>query len=112
MPTTPLNFLAHLTAKPGCEHALETAILTCAGPTREEEGNINYDVHRREDDPAVFVIYEGWRSQAALDEHFTLPHFTVLMAAAEELVAVRGPDGKPFTAESLTMVSDLAPISV
>ena len=55
------------------------------------------------------MIYEGWRDQAALDEHFTLPHFRTLLAAAEELVATRGPDGKPFTAETLTMISSPAP---
>lgn len=107
MASTPFNFIAHFRARPGSEEALQQAILDCVAPTREEDGNVNYDVHRGADDPAIFVIYEGWTGQDALDRHFTLPHFTKLMAAAEDLVAERGPDGRPFTAESLTMVSDL-----
>lgn len=43
----------------------------------------------------------------ALEAHFKTPHFKILMATAEGLVAERGPDNKPFTAESLVMVSDM-----
>lgn len=72
---TPFNYIAHLKAKPGSEQAL----------------------HGNADDPSVFVIYEGWTGQDALDSHFETPHFLTLIAAAEDLVAERGPDGKPFT---------------
>lgn len=108
MSKTPFNFIAHFRAKPGSEQALEDALMACVAPTRAEAGNVNYDLHRGQDDPAVFVIYEGWKSQDALEFHFQTPHFKALMAAAEELVADRGPDNKPFTAESLVMVSNIA----
>lgn len=105
MTPTPFNFIAHLKAKPGQEQALQDAIMTCVAPTRAEPGNVNYDLHRSTDDPSVFVIYEGWTGRDALDSHFETPHFMTLIAAAEDLVAERGPDGQPFTAESLTMIS-------
>ena len=107
MSQTPFNFIAHFRAKPGSEQPLEDAIMACVAPTRTEEGNVNYDLHRGQNDPAVFVIYEGWKSRDALEAHFQTPHFKTLMAAVEGLVA-GGPDNKPFTAESLVMVSDIA----
>lgn len=109
MSKTPFNFIAHLHAKPGSEQALEDAIMACVAPTRAEAGNVNYDIHKSQDDPAVFVIYEGWSGADALDSHRQTPHFKTLYAAAEELTAERGPDGKPFTAEAVTMLTDIAP---
>jgi quinol monooxygenase YgiN len=108
MPQTPFNFIAHFRARPGSEQALQDAIMACVTPTRAEPGNVNYDLHRSQDDPAVFVIYEGWKGRDALEEHFQTPHFKALMAAAEALVAERSSDSKPFTAESLVMISDIA----
>lgn len=108
MSQTPFNFIAHFRAKPGSEQALEDALMACVAPTRAEKGNVNYDLHRGQNNPAVFVIYEGWKSRDALEAHFQTPHFQTLMATVEGLVAERGPDNKPFTAESLVMVSDIA----
>lgn len=108
MSQTPFNFIAHLRAKLGSEQALEAALMSCVVPTRAEEDNVNYDLHRVQNDPTVFVIYEGWKSREALEAHFQTPHFKTLMAAVEGLVAERGPDNKPFTTESLVMVSDVA----
>lgn len=108
MSQTPFNFIAHFRAKPGSEQALEDALMACVDPTRAEEGNVNYDLHRGQSDPAVFVIYEGWKGHDALEAHFQAPHFQTLMAAVEGLVAERGPDNKPFTAEALIMVSNIA----
>lgn len=109
MSKTPFNFIAHLRAKPGSEQALEDALIACVVPTRAEAGNVNYDLHRSQTDPATFVIYEGWQSADALESHFHTPHFKVLYVAAEDLVAEHGPDGKPFTAEAVTMITDTAP---
>lgn len=106
MSKTPFNFIAHLRAKPGSEKLLEEAIMACVAPTRAEEGNVNYDLHRNLDDPTVFVIYEGWKGKEAMETHFQTAHVKTLVAAADKLVAERGPDNKPFTAESLVMLSD------
>jgi quinol monooxygenase YgiN len=47
---------------------LSTASLT-------EPGCHRFDVARAIDAPHIFVLYEVWESQAALDEHMTAPHF-------------------------------------
>ncbi len=43
--------------------------------SRAEAGCITFDVSRSVDDPNVFVLYEEWRDQAALDEHYKTPAF-------------------------------------
>jgi len=43
--------------------------------SRAEAGCITFDVSRGSDDSNVFVLYEEWRDQAALDEHYKTEHF-------------------------------------
>ncbi len=106
MSKTPLNLVAHFRAKPGSSLALADALMACATQTRSEPGNVNYDLHRDKKDLAVYVLYEGWTGQEALDKHFQSPHFKTLAAALDTL-AEPGPDDKPFTLETLTMISDI-----
>ncbi len=46
--------------------------------SRAEPGCVSYDVARGIDDPAVFVLHEVWRDQAALETHYAEEHFTRL----------------------------------
>jgi quinol monooxygenase YgiN len=43
--------------------------------SRTEAGCITFDVSRSVDDSGAFVLYEEWRDQAALDEHYQTDHF-------------------------------------
>lgn len=43
--------------------------------TQQEEGNFLFELYSVEGSQDTFVIYEHWENQAALDKHFTLPHF-------------------------------------
>jgi len=43
--------------------------------SRAEAGCITFDVSRSIDDPNAFVLYEEWRDQATLDEHYQTEHF-------------------------------------
>jgi quinol monooxygenase YgiN len=43
--------------------------------SRAEPGCITFDVSRSTEDPNVFVLYEEWRDQAALDIHYKTEHF-------------------------------------
>ncbi|HYZ16205.1 MAG TPA: putative quinol monooxygenase [Candidatus Acidoferrum sp.] len=43
-----------------------------------EEGCLGYEVSRGNDDRSVFVLYEKWRDQAALEAHYAMDHFTRL----------------------------------
>lgn len=41
----------------------------------KEPGCTTFDVSRGIDDPNQFVLYEVWKDQAALDDHFKTEHF-------------------------------------
>ena len=43
--------------------------------TRQEPGCVSYIPHTVEADPAMVVLYEQYRDQAAADSHRASPHF-------------------------------------
>jgi len=43
--------------------------------TRKEPGNLRFDVLRHTDDPARFLLYEVYESDAAVAEHKKTPHY-------------------------------------
>ena len=43
--------------------------------SRAEPGCITFDVSRSVEDENVFVLYEEWQDQAALDFHYNTAHF-------------------------------------
>ncbi len=71
-------------------------------PTRTEPGCINYDFHCDAGDPNVFVFYENFVSQQALDKHLSMPYLQPLLDRADELLA------EPVSIRYLTMLSELA----
>jgi quinol monooxygenase YgiN len=87
MDAKPVTVIATLKAKPGQEDALRQALLALIPTTRQEEGCLNYDLHRSTDNPAVFVFYENWTSKAALDAHLAKPHLAAFMSQADTLLA-------------------------
>ncbi len=106
MTRTPLNFIAQFQAKPGHEANLRAILEAMVGPTRAEPGCVNYDLHQVQGEPTRFVLYEGWQSKDALDEHMKKPYFAKMLADLDEVVAERGPDGKPFQGDALIMLTD------
>lgn len=43
-------------------------------PTRREQGCLLYDLHQNLHNPAHFIFYEIWQSQAMLDAHTASDH--------------------------------------
>lgn len=80
-----VSVIARAKARPGMEEGLRQAIQEAVGPTRSEEGCINYDLHQGTEDPSEFMLYENWRSKADLDAHLQLPHITTLLEKLPEL---------------------------
>lgn len=83
----PLTVVALFKANPDQVEALRDLLLTLPGPTRQEEGCLNYDLHQSTNDPAAFLFHENWRSQADLDRHLQSPHVTHLRSKVGPLVA-------------------------
>jgi len=82
-----LTVLACITAKPGCEEEVFKELCTLLEPTHAEAGCINYDLHRSQDNPARFFLYENWRSRKALDEHLAMPYLQAFLGKADALLA-------------------------
>jgi quinol monooxygenase YgiN len=57
--------------------------------SRKEPGCMMYIVHRHNENPRNFFIYEQYRDQAALDAHRAAPHFQKIAAAALPEIAER-----------------------
>jgi quinol monooxygenase YgiN len=80
-----VSVIARAKARPGMEEQLMEAIQEVVGPTRSEEGCINYDLHRGVEDPSELVLYENWQRKADLDEHLSSPHVKDLLDKLPEL---------------------------
>ena len=64
-----LTFTAKLTVKAGQEQELERIMRMAVPKVREEPGNHAYMFHRSTQDPRVFLFYEEYDDQAALEAH-------------------------------------------
>jgi quinol monooxygenase YgiN len=59
----------------GAEDAAVAHFEALERETRKEPGCLGYTVHRSKDDPRTFFLFEQWRDEAALEEHYGLRHF-------------------------------------
>lgn len=82
-----LTVIARLTAKPDQVEALGESLQQLVIPTRQEPGSLGYVLHRDNNDPAVWILYETWTSRAALDAHFEQPYMRALFVRAPTLLA-------------------------
>jgi quinol monooxygenase YgiN len=82
-----VTVVAYLTPRPGKEDETQDLLLSLVEPTRKEPGCIDYDLHRSNDDPCVFLFYENWRKKEDLDEHLTMPHLQPLFDRKDDLLA-------------------------
>lgn len=67
----------------------EVASLLCALAltSRAEPGCLSYTVHRRRDQPEVFVVCELYRDQAACDAHLASAPLRQALARFDELLS-------------------------
>ncbi|MFB3107958.1 MAG: putative quinol monooxygenase [Candidatus Binatia bacterium] len=82
-----VTVLALFKAKPGLEEEVKRELMALQGPTRSEEGCINYDLHQSQEDPSRFMFYENWKSQEDLDKHLQMPYLTAFREKAGDLLA-------------------------
>jgi len=64
-----LTFTAKLIVKAGSEQEFERIMRIAVPKVREEPGNHAYILHRSTQDPRVFMFYEEYDDQAALEAH-------------------------------------------
>ena len=71
---TPLTIVAKLKAKNGCEEQLGEVLRSLVEPTRAEQGCINYDLHRSDDEASTYLFHETWESRPLWEAHMQSPH--------------------------------------
>ncbi len=70
-----IHVIAVIKAKEGHEKEVESELLKLIKPTREtDEGCIQYDLTKSEEDASLFVFVEKWESKELLDKHASQPH--------------------------------------
>jgi autoinducer 2-degrading protein len=84
--------IVNLQVKPDMVEAfLETIGETSRASRRDEPGCLRFDVHRDNDDPNHFVLYELYADERAFTEaHRGAPHYQKWRAAADELLEPGG----------------------
>jgi len=89
LPKGALTLIVLLRAKEGQHLLLEAELRALVGPTRKEEGCLQYDLHRGADQPGTYLLHEVWASREHHTEHTRTPHFLRWNARKDALLASR-----------------------
>lgn len=76
-----LSVIAKVVAKKESVELVKRELLNIIEPTRNEDGCIGYFLHQDNENPALFMLYENWKSEEKLDDHMNTVHFKALVAA-------------------------------
>jgi len=66
--------------------------------TRAEEGCIQYDLHRDNDNPLHFMFFELWESRELWQTHMNAPHLAAYVEAVDGAIA-------DFTLNEMSQIS-------
>lgn len=83
---TQLSLVAIIRAKPGMGDEMGRRLGALVEPSRAEPGNLNYDLHRSNDTPDVWILYENWKTPSDLDVHFAQPYMQAFVAVLPEVL--------------------------
>ncbi|MES2072044.1 MAG: putative quinol monooxygenase [Pseudomonadota bacterium] len=87
--------LVFIRAKKGYEEALGRLLMTLVEPSRAEPLCIDYDLHRAQDDPALWFIYQNWTEEQGFAAHLKKPALRACIRDARHMVEA-SMNMKPF----------------
>ena len=93
-----VKIAATITVKPEYRQELFGVFQQLVLASRQEAGNLRYDLHQDIENPNRVVFFEIWQSQAAVDEHGASAHFQNFLKAV---------DGKTESVE-IVLLSDIS----
>lgn len=76
--------MLRLKFKPGAIDHVLSEIVPSVVLTREEQGNIEFQIYRATDDDDCLVLFERWENQAARDEHWQQDYTKRVLVLLEE----------------------------
>jgi autoinducer 2-degrading protein len=94
----PLTVVARFRAKPGRRDQVLDDLVAMIEPSLAEEGCLLYQPYVDPTDQDRVILLERWADRAALDYHFSTPHFRAVAEKLEPNLA------EPFELEHLTSV--------
>lgn len=83
-----MKIVAKVKVNPGAREEVLASLVKCAKASREEEGNVYYDLAENVKDPNELVVLEEWKSQEAIDFHNSTPHFKELVESTKGKVVI------------------------
>ena len=89
-PAKPFALIVEFKVKAGKEAEFEAAAKPAVAATKKEPGCISYELNRDPDQPGVYVMYEKFKSVAAIDEHIKAKYTQALLTTAAAVT-----DGDP-----------------
>ncbi|ACZ76443.1 MULTISPECIES: putative quinol monooxygenase [Dickeya] len=78
-----IRIVASVQAKPEFINDVAAAVRQVVAPSRQEEGNLQYELHEELNKSGSFVFFERWKSRQAISEHEQTAHFRAFVAQLE-----------------------------
>ncbi|BFI71033.1 antibiotic biosynthesis monooxygenase [Yersinia pseudotuberculosis] len=78
-----IRVIASVVAKTEFIEEVKAALHQIIEPSREEKGNLQYDLHTESEQKGSFVFFERWASDEALEKHNKTEHFKQLVKAID-----------------------------
>jgi quinol monooxygenase YgiN len=84
---TSVRLIAIHLAKNGFGDKLQNILVSVIEPTRKEEGNIAYVLHRSMDNPDELMFDEIWVDNESLEVHLKQPYITAVVKEMTSILA-------------------------
>ena len=81
-----ITIVAKVVAKKESMERVKSELLKLIAPTRKEDGCIDYCLHQDNNDPAVFIFFENWESEACLARHIESDHYKNYVSAVDDIL--------------------------
>jgi len=78
-----LTIFANITSKADQVNLVKSEREKLINIIRAENGCMNYDLHRDNEDPAHFMFYENWESRELWQEHMSAQHLQDYIGATK-----------------------------
>lgn len=75
MNTNAIHVFAKWQVKEGQTETVLALLEEAAQASRQEKGNLFYQIHQSTTDPGMIILFEGYTDKEALNEHRSSPHF-------------------------------------
>jgi quinol monooxygenase YgiN len=79
-----ITIVCFIQAKQDTKKSVKDQLVNLAERTRQEVGNLNYDLHISDSDDSFFIIYENWCNQESLDSHMAQSYLKEFLTKQEK----------------------------